>query len=321
MPLKSAFSLISPGGRHARLSILIFHRIFIEPDPLILGEPDVARFDAQMRWVADWFNVLPLDEAVARLRAGSLPPRAAAITFDDGHVDGFTCALPVLQRYGLNATFFVPGGFVDGGWMWDDSIVEAVRHARGDTLEPGVAALAPLPVRTIDEKRAALARLMRMVKYLPPAARDEAVARIVASSGVTLGDNTMLNVTQIRALRAAGMLIGSHTEKHPLLAVCPDAEAEADIAVGKERLEAILGEPVRLFAYPNGKPWADYTRRHVDMVRRLGFDAAVTTNWGVNTWQTDPYQLLRFTPWDRSWWRFGLRMLGNFFLSPPRTFP
>jgi peptidoglycan/xylan/chitin deacetylase (PgdA/CDA1 family) len=69
---------------------------------------------------------------------------------------------------------------------------------------------------------------------------------------------------------------------------------------------------VRFFAYPNGKPGADYTRRHVEMVRRMGFDAALTTCRGVNTRRTDPYQLLRFTPWDRSRGRFGLRMLSNF---------
>jgi len=319
MALKSLLGLASPGGRRGRLSILIFHRILPVPDPLCPGEPDVESFHARMRWVADWFNVLPLDEAVSRLRAGSLPSRAAAITFDDGHVDGYTHALPVLQRYGLSATFFVTSGFTSGGWMWDDSIVEAIRAARGDFLDTGVASLPPLPVRDIAEKRLSLDRLMRTVKYMPPAARQDAVARILAASGAVLGDNPMLKPEHIRALRAAGMLIGAHTRSHPLFAVCSDAEVEAEIAGGKEELEALLREPVRLFAYPNGMPWADFTRRHVDMVCRLGFDAAVTTSWGVNTRDTDPFELRRFTPWDRSRWRFGLRMFSSFFCPESRT--
>jgi peptidoglycan/xylan/chitin deacetylase (PgdA/CDA1 family) len=321
MFMKSVIGLASPGGRNGRLSILIFHRVLDAPDPLAPSEPDIARFHELMRWIADWYNVLPFDEAVARLRSGSLPPRAAAITFDDGHVDGYTHALPVLQHYGLSAIFFVPGGFIDGGWMWDDSLVEAVRNAQGDWLETGIASIPAAPVRTTAEKLALLTRLVTTVKYLPPSARRDIVARIVESSGVTLAGSIMLNAAQIRALRDAGMQIGSHTLTHPLLAICTEAEAEAEIAADRERLAAVLGEPVRFFAYPNGKPYADYSRRHVEMVRRLGFEAAVTTCWGVNTRKTDPYQLLRFTPWDRNRLRFGMHMFSSFFYPANKTLP
>jgi len=49
----------------------------------------------------------------------------------------------------------------------------------------------------------------------------------------------------------------------------------------------------------------------VDLVRRAGFDAAFTTAWGAARAQTDDLQMPRFTPWDRTRWRFGLRMAGN----------
>jgi hypothetical protein len=70
---------------------------------------------------------------------------------------------------------------------------------------------------------------------------------------------------------------------------------------------------VRLFAYPNGKPGRDYSREHVDMVRELGFEAAVSTAWGVGHAASDPYQLPRFTPWDKTPGRFALRLLHNTF--------
>jgi peptidoglycan/xylan/chitin deacetylase (PgdA/CDA1 family) len=313
MLMKFLIGRASPGGRKGRLSILIFHRVLDAPDPLAPDEPDVTRFHEQMRWIADWYNVLPFDEAIARLRSGTLPSRAAAITFDDGHIDGYTHALPVLQRLGLSAIFFIPGGFIDGGWMWDDSLVEAVRHTRCDWLETGLASVPAAPVRTSAEKLALLSRLVPAVKYLPSNERSDIIARIVEASGVELTGSLMMSTEQILALRDAGMQIGSHTLHHPLLAVCSDAEAEAEIAGDRERLEAVLGEPVRFFAYPNGKPGADYSRRHVDLVRRLGFEAAVTTQWGVNTRHSDPYQLLRFTPWDRHRLRFGMRMFGSLF--------
>ena len=60
----------------------------------------------------------------------------------------------------------------------------------------------------------------------------------------------------------------------------PEEEARSEIASAGKRLEDIIGAPVRLFAYPNGKPAEDYSLRHVRLVRELGFDGAVTTAWG-----------------------------------------
>jgi hypothetical protein len=57
--LRLPLSWLSPGGPRGRLSILIFHRVLPEPDALIPELPDAAEFEATMRWVRDWFNVLP----------------------------------------------------------------------------------------------------------------------------------------------------------------------------------------------------------------------------------------------------------------------
>ena len=100
-------SILSPAGARGRLSILIFHRVLPEPDPLAPDEPDVARFEAQMRWVRQWFNVLPFGRAVDMLYEGTIPSRARAITFDDGYADNEALAAPILKRLGLSATFFV----------------------------------------------------------------------------------------------------------------------------------------------------------------------------------------------------------------------
>ncbi|GHT94308.1 polysaccharide deacetylase [Betaproteobacteria bacterium] len=311
--LKSMLSLASPQGHHGRLSVLIFHRVLAAPDPLLPDEPDVVRFDVLMRWVSRWFNVLPLDQAVAALRAGTLPPRAASITFDDGYANGYQLALPILQRYQLSATFFVATANLDGGLMWNDRLIEAVRHASGPWLDTGVEGIGTVRVGSLEEKRALLTPLLQTVALLPLPERSEIVTRLVAVSGVVLPQEMMFNATQVRAMRAADMLIGAHTVNHPCLRACADDEAEFEIREGRARLEAIIDEPVKLFAYPYGKPGKDYDNRHVAMVKKLGFEAAFSTCWGSNSASADACQLMRFTPWDRNRWRFGLRMLGNLF--------
>ena len=89
------------------------------------------------------------------------------------------------------------------------------------------------------------------------------------------------------------------------------AVARDEIDRGKRELEAMIGESVRLFAYPNGAPNRDYAPEHVALVRECGFSAAVSTSWGAASMRSNRFQLPRFTPWDRTRLRFGARMLGN----------
>jgi hypothetical protein len=76
-------------------------------------------------------------------------------------------------------------------------------------------------------------------------------------------------------------------------------------------LEGILGEQVSLFAYPNGKPLADYQPEHVEIVKNAGFKLAMSTAWGAANIKQDVFQIPRFTPWDRSKLKFGIRMAQN----------
>jgi peptidoglycan/xylan/chitin deacetylase (PgdA/CDA1 family) len=312
--MRLALQVLSPAGARARLSVLIFHRVLPEPDPLFPDEIDAARFAQVCAWARQWFQVLPLAQAVQRLREGTLPARALAISFDDGYADNHDIALPILQRAGLNATFFVSTGFLGGGRMWNDTLIESVRLTRRDSLDlsaAGVPGLAVLPTATLEQRRAAIPQLIRACRYLPPAERERAVAAVAQAAAAALPDTLMMSPAQVQGLHRAGMGVGGHTVNHPILARLAPDEARREIEGGKAALEALLQARVPLFAYPNGRPDEDFKADHAQMVRAAGFDAAVTTAWGSAHAGTDPYQLPRFTPWDRSRWAFGLRMSRN----------
>ena len=312
MLFRTAFALALPAGPRASLSILIFHRVLPRPDPLFPGEMDAARLDALLGWLRDWFNVLPLAEAVARLRQGNLPARAAAITFDDGYADNHDVALPILQRHGLSATFFIAVGFLGGGRMFNDTVIETVRRCEQPVLDLSPLDLGRHVVGSLEEKQQAIPALLNQIKYQPFAQRLETVGALADIAGVRLPDDLMMTRQQVQALHKAGMGIGAHTVHHPILARLKPEEAEREITDSRDELQALLGEPVTLFAYPNGKPGADYRPEHVAMARRLGFRAAVSTAWGVARGNSDVFQLPRFTPWGRSRGRFGLGLLRNY---------
>lgn len=312
MIFKTALSFVSPAGQRGRLCIFIFHRVLPQPDPLFPDEPCVRRFDEMMGWLAGWFNVLPLDEAVERLHRGLLPARAAAITFDDGYADNLLHATPILIKHNLTATFFIATGFLDGGVMWNDIIIESIRTARNPEIDLGWLGLGVLSIASIDEKRSAIEQVLRGIKHRPCAERDEAVESIRLICAGNVPRDLMLATTQLQELREGGMSIGAHTVSHPILARHPDAAARQEIADSRDFLEELLKERVPLFAYPNGKLGRDYLPKHVEMVRELGFTAAVSTNWGVGAEGSDLYQLPRFTPWQRSRLGYCTRLLRNY---------
>ncbi len=303
------------GRSRQRLSILIYHRVLPEPDPLRPGEPDVARFRWQMELVGSAFNVLPLGEAVERLESGSLPARAAAVTFDDGYADNLTLALPVLQELGIPATVFVTTGFLNGGRMFNDTVIETVHQlpeAAFDLDSLGMDGLGGrFPINGNADRRDLVAKLLPKFKYATPEQRRELVGRVEAVSRKPLPDDLMMTDQQVRELHAAGVEIGAHTVSHPILRNLADDVAYRELSESRHYLEKLLDAPVTLFAYPNGRLDEDYNRTHVDQARTLGFRAAVSTHAGTAGPESDPYQLPRFTPWDRTSTRFVARMALN----------
>jgi peptidoglycan/xylan/chitin deacetylase (PgdA/CDA1 family) len=304
------------GGARGRLSILIHHRVVPSRDEMMPDVPTVEEFDRHVALITRVFNVLPLAMAVRALRAGRLPPRALAVTFDDGYADNEALALPVLRRHHCPATFFVATAYLDGGRMFNDSVIEAVRIADGvlDCRDLGLGAYV---LSGPTERRAAIASLIDLLKYRRTDERASFVSALAERVRRPLPTNLMMTRAQVRSLAAAGMEVGGHTVTHPILARCDAAEAEREIADGRDELAAICGQPVELFAYPNGRPLKDYTADHVRIVRRLGFGAAVSTCWGAASAASDPFQLPRFTPWQKSPAPFLAQLLANY-RKPPQ---
>ena len=305
-------TLLAPGGNDARLSILMYHRVLPQPDPMLPDDMDARAFERQMTALSSHFHVLPLHEAVTRLQKASLPARAACITFDDGYADNAEVALPILQRLGLHATFFIATGYLDGGRMWNDSIIETVRRAPGPRLDLSGLTLGDHPIETMTQRREAAMSLISALKYLSPEQRRREAEKLSRYLSVETPDQLMMQTKQVRALHNAGMDIGGHTVNHPILTRVDNATARAEIADGRDSLESIVGGRVSLFAYPNGRPRLDYNADHVNIVKQLGFSAAVSTASGAARASGDPYQLPRFAPWDEAPARFVMRLLKNY---------
>ncbi len=292
-----------------RLCILNYHRVLEHPDPLLESEPDINTFRWQMELLADCFHVMPLYDAVQALNSQQLPPRAVCITFDDGYRSTHDLALPVLKSLNLPATVFVTTGYLDHSNMWNDRIIEAIRNLPNGRLDLREVGLDIYVLKTIEDRRFLAHKLTDDSKYFAPDARLEVSRKLEELAGNVVMDSLMLTPEMIISLASNGVEIGGHTVTHPILTRLGNDAARQEIVEGKLHLEHITGQPVRLFAYPNGKSGMDFDDRHVQMAKEAGFVAGFTTAIGAATSKHEQFQIPRSRPWETSPLFFGLRLL------------
>jgi peptidoglycan/xylan/chitin deacetylase (PgdA/CDA1 family) len=287
--------------RRVRGLVLRYHAITDGAEPVPYAAPDiclpVAAFRLQMAFLGRAYRVVPLDVLVDAVSAGRrLPPRAVAITFDDGYADNHRLAAPVLRALGLPATVYVATGPLDGqGPLWMAAVRALVAHASGPELVvPGTE---PVALGSRSGREAAVRALTRALVPLPGAERTVRIAAAAAAAGVDVERvlaGAMLGWEQVRELARDGWTIAAHTVTHPNVALAPRAEAEAEIAASRDALAAAIGAPVVHFAYPNTGGCHRYFGAEVaQMLRRLGFRSGATSRAGALRPDTDPFALPR----------------------------
>jgi peptidoglycan/xylan/chitin deacetylase (PgdA/CDA1 family) len=298
---------LKPGSGH--LPILMYHRVLQQFDAM---QPDVmtaAQFDVQMQLLVSAFTVLPLHEAVPALHAGKLPARAVCITFDDGYLDNFDVALPILQRHGLSATFFVASGYLDGDCMFNDVVVEALRHAPAGAVDLSHLQLGTRHLNGVASRAQVAEEMVSVVKYMDAQERDAFCSALPASLGIKPVRNLMMHSEHVHGMVKAGMSVGGHSVTHPILTKITDAQAAQEISGNWAALKDITGVAPVAFAYPNGKPGTDFAPRHAQIVKQAGYRYAVSTAVGTAGLQDPLFSLPRFCLYGQSQLEMGLRLL------------
>ncbi len=298
--LRMAGRMAAPTGAQARLPIVFYHRVLSQSDPLLPDTPDVRMFEIHIKALSRIFRVVDLEEGVAALRDRRLPPRAVCVTFDDGYRDNYEIALPVLKKHGVTATFFVASGFLEGGRLFVDTVIESIRRLPAGKVDLAWFGLGMQAVHDMPSRLALIDRLVSDIKYRSLDSREEACERIARLSGESLPDDLMMSFEQLRALHRAGMAIGGHTLDHPILNVLDPEDARRQIADDRAAIAAIIGTPPSFFAYPNGRIHRDFSGSHVALVREAGYAGAVTTDVGCASSSSDSFLLPRQSPWQQT---------------------
>ncbi len=307
-------AVLSPAGGRGRLAVFCYHQVLEARDPLRASEPTREEFRQDLHTIGRVFNVLPLPEAVRRLQDGTLPARAASITFDDGYANNHELAAPLLERAGLPATFFVAGGAVDQGVMFNDLIIEAARIKGSKWIVDGLEELGAEASRYHDAGSFIGWALPRL-KYLPLARRMEIAEAFFRNNTGKEPPRLMMSRDQVADLARRGFDIGGHTINHPILQELEDGEARKEIEDCRRWTEEVTGRAPVTFAYPNGIPGRDFGPVHVRMVSETGFAVAVTTSWALAGPRSGSLEIPRIGPW----WRLGAGLASGYLRSSVKS--
>ncbi len=251
------------------------------------------------------YRMLHLEEALKELYT---PPQNGkyrhdqrpllVLTFDDGYRDNYMQAFALAQQLQIPITIFLVPGYVESGedfwWLVGEHMV---RHAQVDevTIEGRTYRL-----RQPNERNLLAQAIYTHARHSRSVAEREAflatVRQALAIPSSALLEEAMRPLTwaQVHEMEESGWVsFGAHTMHHPILAYLADpAEVHREVAECRAVLEQRLGHPMRIFAYPVGKP------EHIGeiglrSVQDAGYDWAATTIYGINTSQSDPHQLRR----------------------------
>lgn len=305
----------------ANALILLYHRVTeIESDPQRLAVSP-ANFSQQMGVLAATTCPVSLETLPARLKKRKRSERPlSVVTFDDGYTDNLEQAAPILARHNIPATVFVATATINRHceFYWDE--LERI------FLHPGLSARLELKIGdqartwTFDDdfepsvnwdvrqaprrtSQNAYLEIAGHIRNLVPAEREKVLTQLTEWAGISRPprhDHQTMTEDELRRLTADGLIsVGAHTVNHPVLSSLDASDQAFEIQASQNRLEQILGHPVRTFSYPYGRV-QDYSRRTVTLVRQAGFTCACS-NFPrlINRW-TDPFQLPRFVAgnWD-----------------------
>lgn len=279
--------------------ILNYHRIGESrhsPLDRNLWSATTEEFDQQIRTIVRDFDIISLDELGPALK--NRRSRAVMITFDDGYVDNYIEAFPVLKTHGATATFFITTGFLDVPQVpWWDEIAWMVRTCKLPHIPANPWTGGPIQFDEPDRDRA-IRRVLNAYKILEGSSTAEYM-RFLAGALETgrapsyIGHELWMTWPMIREMSQAGMSFGGHTVNHPILANISPAAQDYEVGECRRRLMREVGKPITAFSYPVGGE-TSFNMHTREMLRKHGYDWAFTFMGGVVPHQRpDPFALQR----------------------------
>jgi peptidoglycan/xylan/chitin deacetylase (PgdA/CDA1 family) len=270
------------------LLVLNFHRIGNPAetpyDPGTFG-PTAEEFEWQLSYLKRNFDCITLEEALAMVRGLSPLRPSLLLTFDDGYIDNYKLAFPLLHAHGLQAVFFLPTSFIGTQKLpWWDVIAYLIKHSRRDLIRVDYPEPAEFSIDRSAPDKTILSVLTLCLRnavtdYSPLIEQLEEVCdceRPDASS-----ERCFMNWDEAREMLHGGMAFGSHTHNHEVLSSLDQAQQFAELAQSRAILECELGCQIDVLSYPVGLPYT-FNKDTLTALEQAEYQAAFSFYGGIN---------------------------------------
>ncbi len=258
---------------------------------------DAAMFRRQVGFIKENFELINIPTLVNLLNSNAVLERPLGlITFDDGYIDNYEVAFPILKEWSASAVFFLPTSYINSNIIpWWDEIAWMVKN----TNKKQVSFLDGSPDISIDRGNISqtIRDVLRHVKSNTNTTIFEKINSLRNSLDCILPEqkaqSLFMSWDQVLEMKNSGMDIGSHTHSHCLLSHLTCEEQLDELVHSKKILESQLSDAVASIAYPVGKSHT-YTNDTIKMCQQAGYDVAFNFIHGFNlSVSNKPYDLNR----------------------------
>jgi peptidoglycan/xylan/chitin deacetylase (PgdA/CDA1 family) len=277
-------------GRNLLL-VLNYHRIGnSDGDPFDPGVFSATsdEFNDQISYLKRNFSLVTLEEALAFVDSTIKEKTKRCrvlITFDDGYLDNYDVAFPILRSHGVQGVFFVVTSLVGSCYVpWWDHVAYVMKTARQRQF-----CLRYPANLVVDVDKNGMTKSLRDVLALYKRPENTDPVRFTRelreqAKGNDLPETTrrFLNWDEAREMTRGGMAIGSHTHSHHVLSQLEPDQQRRELAQSRMLLREQLGIEADAVAYPVGGRKSISDQTHV-FAREAGYRAAFACYGGTNT--------------------------------------
>ena len=261
---------------NGKVLILAYHRVLSDAEldeyyvqPGMYVHKDV--FEEHMRFLKSNFVILSF-HALLELwdkKAVEEDKRYCVITFDDGWLDNYTYAYPILKKYGVPATIFLATSFIGTDeWFWPEKVIYVLSHCESQAERDRI-------FNKLDIYESDIDKIIEGCKRL----REEDLKILInelESCFEFPRKRMLLNWDEVKEMSANSISFGSHSHTHKILTRYPVDIVKQDVRRSKNMLMGKSINFIPVFCYPNG----NNCREVVEIVETEEFTAAITTASG-----------------------------------------
>ena len=276
---------------------------------------DISLFRKQLEFFKNNFSVIRMEQFIASSKGNNvLPENAILLTFDDGYIDNYTYAMPLLEEFGFQGSFFIPGKTFTTHQLLDVNkihyilasadinkivldVKEKMNYYRGNEYNyPDTDELWNQYAKANRFDSGETIFVKRMLQtVLPENLRNrissELFEKHVGVSEEQLAYEIYMNSDQIATMKRHGMFIGVHGYDHYWLGKLPNNKMEEDINKALEVMDGFIDKNEWVMNYPYG----NYSSDVIEFIKGKGACLGLTTEVRIADLNNNsPFELPRF---------------------------